>query len=322
MQASFNCPNCSNVLQAESTWSGQQTQCPYCKNMIVIPSFPSTAPAGAVPPINTMGYAPLAGVNKYFFLVRIFNALFDSFRSMALFRVLGNSKNALIKIGAISYAILGILLFIVACIRSADVSSAWGEIFKGMAFMAGLIVFSVCGMYMFKLYDDLFAKGKPYSIPQAFLNTTAAISLCACLYYVVWGISETCMADNGLVPLYKNLRLFMIFFPVMIVSFAPSAISISTGDQSSVDNAIGIGYFAAKTALFTVPFIWFYDAAYRIVNMLIHLGADKSKFADAYSVSSSGLPEGILYPVYIYIAYLIFDFVISAIKSFMDAKSN
>ena len=322
MQASFNCPNCSNVLQAESTWSGQQTQCPYCKNMIVIPSFPSTAPAGAVPPINTMGYAPLAGVNKDFFLVRIFNALFDSFRSMALFRVLGNSKNALIKIGAISYAILGILLFIVACIRSADVSSAWGEIFKGMAFMAGLIVFSVCGMYMFKLYDDLFAKSKPYSIPQAFLNTTAAISLCACLYYVVWGISETCMADNGLVPLYKNLRLFMIFFPVMIVSFAPSAISISTGDQPSVDNAIGIGYFAAKTALFTVPFIWFYDAAYRIVNMLIHLGADKSKFADAYSVSSSGLPEGILYPVYIYIAYLIFDFVISAIKSFMDAKSN
>lgn len=322
MQASFNCPNCSNVLQAESTWSGQQTQCPYCKNMIVIPSFSSTAPAGAVPPINTMGYAPLAGVNKDFFLVRIFNALFDSFRSMALFKVLGNSKNALIKIGAISYAILGILLFIVACIRSADVSSAWGEIFKGMAFMAGLIVFSVCGMYMFKLYDDLFAKSKPYSIPQAFLNTTAAISLCACLYYVVWGISETCMADNGLVPLYKNLRLFMIFFPVMIVSFAPSAISISTGDQSSVDNAIGIGYFAAKTALFTVPFIWFYDAAYRIVNMLIHLGADKSKFADAYSVSSSGLPEGILYPVYIYIAYLIFDFVISAIKSFMDAKSN
>ena len=322
MQASFNCPNCSNVLQAESTWSGQQTQCPYCKNMIVIPSFPSTAPAGAVPPINTMGYAPLAGVNKDFFLVRIFNALFDSFRSMALFRVLGNLKNALIKIGAISYAILGILLFIVACIRSADVSSVWGEIFKGMAFMAGLIVFSVCGMYMFKLYDNLFAKSKPYSIPQAFLNTTAAISLCACLYYVVWGISETCMADNGLVPLYKNLRLFMIFFPVMIVSFAPSAISISTGDQPSVDNAIGIGYFAAKTALFTVPFIWFYDAAYRIVNMLIHLGADKSKFADAYSVSSSGLPEGILYPVYIYIAYLIFDFVISAIKSFMDAKSN
>ena len=56
--------------------------------------------------------------------------------------------------------------------------------------------------------------------------------------------------------------------------------------------------------------------------MLIHLGADKSKFADAYSVSSSGLPEGILYPDYIYSAYLIFDFVISAIKSFMDAKSN
>lgn len=322
MQASFNCPKCSNVLQAESSWSGQQTQCPYCKNMIVIPSFASTSQPTMAIPGNPVGLPQVSSINKDFFLVRMFNALFNTLRATALFQILGKSSNILIKIGAIAYVILGILLFIVACIRSADVSSAWSEIFKGMAIMAGLLVFSVCGMYMFKLYDDLFAKGKPYTIPGAFLNSTAAISMCACLYYIVWGITETCMADNGLVPLYKNLRLFMIFFPIMIVSFAPSSISISSGEQSSVENAIGIGYFAAKTALFTVPFLWFYDAAYRIVNMLIHLGADKSKFVEAYNVSCNNLPEGILYPVYVYIAYLLFDFVISAIKSFMDAKSN
>ncbi len=324
MQASFNCPNCSNVLQAETTWSGQQTQCPYCKNMIVIPQFSATFPQGAVPPSPDapMGYAPIIVQNKDFFMIRLFNSLFDSLRSISLFNILGKSKNILIKIGAIAYVVLGILLFIVSCIRSGDMSSAWAEIFKGMASMVGLVVFSVCGMYMFKLYDDIFAKGKPNSVPKAFLNTTAAVSLCACLYYIVWRISETCIADNGLAPLYKNLRLFMIYFPLLIVSLSPSVISISTEEQSTVDTAIGISFFAGKTALFIVPFVWFYDAAYRIVNMLIHLGADKSKFTEAYNISSNGLPEEIFYPVFVYIAYLLFDFVISAIKSFMDAKSN
>ena len=80
MQTSFNCPNCSNVLQAETTWSGQQTQCPYCKNMIVIPQFSATAPQGAIPPNpgSPMGYAPSIVQNKDFFMIRLFNSLFDS----------------------------------------------------------------------------------------------------------------------------------------------------------------------------------------------------------------------------------------------------
>ena len=39
MLKSFPCPSCSQTLQAEGTWSGQQTQCPYCKNVITIPDF-------------------------------------------------------------------------------------------------------------------------------------------------------------------------------------------------------------------------------------------------------------------------------------------
>ena len=129
------------------------------------------------------------------------------------------------------------------------------------------------------------------------------------------------MQSNGLIPLYDNLRIFASFFPLMIVSFAPSLISISTGKQTTIEYALGIGYFGAKSLLFSIPFIWFYDAVYRTVNIVIHLGSGKSKLAEAYTISSKGLPLELLYPVFAYLGYLLFDFVVTALKSLMDSKT-
>ena len=42
----FACPKCNNTLQAEDTWAGRQTQCPYCKNNIIIPNFASISGEG------------------------------------------------------------------------------------------------------------------------------------------------------------------------------------------------------------------------------------------------------------------------------------
>ena len=39
MKKFFECPVCHEELEAELEWSGQKTQCPYCKNEIVIPNF-------------------------------------------------------------------------------------------------------------------------------------------------------------------------------------------------------------------------------------------------------------------------------------------
>lgn len=325
MQASFKCPTCSNVLQAETTWSGQKTQCPYCKNTITIPNFDAAGQPFVTPQANfNAANAPFQQFpgTKDFWLIRIFNSIIEAIRGTNVFVSIGRMKNGIIQIAAITYFVLSVLLFIVACIRSADASSTWGEIFSGASIFIGIIGFAACGLYMFKLYDEISAESKPYVVPSGFINCIAVISSCACLFYITNGITETCLQSNGMLPLYKNLRIFATFFPLMIVSLAPSLLSVSTGKQSTVEYALGISYFGAKSMMFAIPFLWFYDAAYRTVNILIHLGSGKSKLAEAYTVSSEGLPLGLLYPIYAYVGYLLFDFTITAIKSLMDSKKE
>lgn len=53
MLMTFACPKCNNTLQAEDTWAGRQTQCPYCKNNITIPNFAS--PLGTKAEMNSRG---------------------------------------------------------------------------------------------------------------------------------------------------------------------------------------------------------------------------------------------------------------------------
>lgn len=331
MQTSFSCPKCSNVLQADSSWAGQQTQCPYCKNIVVIPgnnsSTEQTPPQFNQPvfisPVGNPAFQVSPTVaNNDFLYVRLFTIMFNVLRSMNFFQTFGKAQNVLIKTGAICYPILGLILFIIACIKSADASSAWSEIFNGLCYFLGLTVFAACGMYIFKLYDKLMEKEKPYTLPSSLLIVMTIISACACLYSIVYGITETCIADNGLTTLYEKLRSLIIYFPLFVVSLVPNLISITVDDDASPsDNAIGFCYFAARTCLFIVPFWWCYDALYRIVHIFIHLGAGKSKFFEAYSFSSKGLPLEILcVPILCYLAYLLFELIMAIIKKLLNTQ--
>lgn len=55
MSFSFHCPE-GHLLQAEPAHAGQQSQCPYCQSMFVIPSPDGSAPVEPAPP--TMPAAP------------------------------------------------------------------------------------------------------------------------------------------------------------------------------------------------------------------------------------------------------------------------
>ena len=168
MQISFNCPKCSNTLQADTNWSGQNTLCPHCKNMIIIPS--SSTPPPAVKYTESVRTTPVSSVESEFFLLKIFNALFAKLRTMPIFGTLSKSGNILGKTGALCYIALGIVIFFISCKKSANAPSAWVEIFNGIALLAGLVIFSACGMYMFKLYNKIFTKEKGCTVPLPFLN--------------------------------------------------------------------------------------------------------------------------------------------------------
>ena len=318
MQISFNCPKCSNTLQADTSWSGQNTLCPHCKNMIAIPSFSTPPPAvkHTVPTGNT----PVTGGESEFFLLKIFNALFAKLRTMPLFETLSKSGNILGKTGAVCYIILGIVIFFISCKKSANAPSAWMELFNGIASLAGLVIFSACGMYMFKLYNKIFTKEKGCTVPLPFLNTVSALSLAASLYFLVIGITAVCVMNNAETLLYTNLGYFAASAAIFIVTISPASVSASLGELSSVDNAAGTAIFSARASLFAIPFMWCCDAACRMVNMIIHLGADDANFAEAYRVSTAGLPHSILYPFYAWCGYIAFDFLISALKSLIDSR--
>lgn len=319
MQISFNCPKCSNVLQAETNWSGQNTLCPHCKNMIVIPSF-STLPQAADNNGTTVRQTASFSGEKEFFLLKVSNALFARLRLLSLFSSLSKAGGILGKTGAVCYLILGILLFFISCKRASDAASAWLEVFGGLTLLAGLVIFAVCSMYMFKLFNRIFSKEKSCSVPLPFLNTVSALSLAAVLYFLIVGITAVCIMDNAWNLLYTNLIYCAASAAVFIVSIFPAAVNASANEQSSVDNAFGTALFMARAALFAIPFTWCCDAVCRIVNILIHLGAEKVQFAAACSTSSAGLPQGILYPLYAWCGYIVFDFVISAVKALIDRR--
>lgn len=49
MAFQFQCPQCANVLQAEESQAGAQSQCPYCQTMFIIPAPIAPAPASPFP---------------------------------------------------------------------------------------------------------------------------------------------------------------------------------------------------------------------------------------------------------------------------------
>lgn len=49
MAFQFQCPQCANVLQAEESQAGGQSQCPFCQTMFIIPTPIAPAPAPAAP---------------------------------------------------------------------------------------------------------------------------------------------------------------------------------------------------------------------------------------------------------------------------------
>ena len=318
MQASFNCPVCSNILQTETTWSGQQTQCPYCKNLIDIPEF--NQPTASV---RCNDFIPVPDTNPKkessnsdFFLIRLFEFIFNYLRTFVFLKNLSvKTRKNLIQSGAILYLFLAIALLLGS-------SSSLLGITKGFGYMISLIAFTTCGMYMYKLYENIFSKSKEYSISKPLLNTIATISCCASIYFLACGIMDFFKDENVLKSVYKNLNLFLISFPIFIIALFPSGISITLKEDSTVDTAIDIWYYFSRTTLFIVPFMWFYNAAYRFTNILIHMGADKEKFAEAYNTSTSNIHIGILFPIYIYIAYVIVDFTISASKTFLEKLND
>lgn len=45
----FQCPQCGNILEAEAAQAGQQSQCPICGAMFIIPAPAAPEPPGGVP---------------------------------------------------------------------------------------------------------------------------------------------------------------------------------------------------------------------------------------------------------------------------------
>ena len=323
MLVSFNCPKCSGVLQAEQNWSGQQTQCPFCKSTIVIPPFTSSASQnnstiGTQSDVLNASATPISS----FFAVRMFNAFLDAFRRIRLFSHFLSFKNYVVKFGVICYWVLGILLFIVACMRSSDATSAWLVIIYGLWQLIEAFLFSYVGICIFQLCNVASSQSKEHGIPLEIANITAVVALGCSLYYLVTGITESFATKNGLLPLYSALRYVAFSLPIFIVSIAPSNIFISIKEQPAIETFSGIFNFMLKSVLFAIPFLWAYEALVRTIQIVIHLGAEKSEFAQAASMASENLFSKMMMPVYCYAGYLLLNFVYTAIKCHIEKQSR
>ncbi|MBC8877108.1 MAG: hypothetical protein H8E44_47375 [Planctomycetes bacterium] len=69
MAFQFQCPQCANVLQAEESQAGEQSQCPLCQTLFIIPApiapapaSPFPGPAAAAPAAPAGPQAPFPGV--------------------------------------------------------------------------------------------------------------------------------------------------------------------------------------------------------------------------------------------------------------------
>jgi DNA-directed RNA polymerase subunit M/transcription elongation factor TFIIS len=60
----FQCPQCANILQADPAQAGQQSQCPICQALFIIPTPVAAPPAsGGTPASGGLPHIPAAGAS-------------------------------------------------------------------------------------------------------------------------------------------------------------------------------------------------------------------------------------------------------------------
>ena len=318
MAFSFHCPRCSNVLQAESAWSGQQTNCPFCGNTIAIPDFSSAGSVVSPPGGAAAGAAEATIVRKRErdgISVRLCNGLFGALRKWRLWGFLGRSRKGFVQFGVWGYGVLGVLLFIGFCIHDTSFQEFLEDAGGGIR----AIIFGLLGACVFRLCDDLSERTESSRIPAGVANVIAAFSLYMTISLIFESIVETCTQDRGMIPLYEHLGWMFIWFPFFLTGMAPSLVSVRIGEASPQETVTGILDFLLNAVLFAIPFWWAFEAFYRSVNLVCFLGASKMRLAQALEVSSDKLDVTLLLPFLFYVGYLPVHLLFSVVKRFLAA---
>lgn len=318
MPVPFQCPKCSQTLQAELSWSGQQTQCPYCKNVITIPDL-TTIPQVGSQVINASANNPNS---SDYLLLRMFDGVISSLRSFSIFKSAGKWSTILAKLGATSYILLGLLLFIACCINAKHSDSTWLSILNGGVLFIGCVIFSYVGLYMFKQFSIAIKNSENDTVPVSIINTITLIFAGACLYYLVLGITNAVNDNDRVLRMYKDFREIFICLPVVFVGLTPSIINANAGEGALFQNVKGIFMYFGKSVLIAAPYVWAYDAIFRVVHLLIHLGAERKTFTDALDFTRKDLPTFLVWPMFIYIGFLLLSLIFKIIERKLECRQS